>query len=515
MRYNFLVIISILCSWTFAQKNPDTYINYINPQKARIHLEYLAGEELEGREAGKVGQKKAAVYLSQQFNSYGLPQVKDSYFQRFPVREITPENIEVSINGEPLEFMKHFLHNANFDDVSIKNTSMVFAGYGIDSENYTDFSNIDVQGKIIIIKDGEPINKRGIRKVSGIKKKSKWENRDEKIKVAIEKGAKGIVVVNQSVAYFRNNYRHHFFQTKMKLKSDPFKYKIPIIAIDDELADSLLRAGGLGKGLYKTFEKINKKGKPRSKDLLFKCSINSKMINNDLTSENVLGYVEGSDLKEELLIVTAHYDHIGKHGDAIYYGADDDGSGTTALLMMAEAFSKAKEKGEGPRRSILFMPVSAEEKGLLGSRYYTENPLFPLENTVADLNIDMIGRIDEPHEGNPDYVYIIGSDFLSKDLHDINENQNKLHTKLQLDYTFNSKDDPNNFYKRSDHYNFAKNGIPVIFYFNGVHEDYHQTSDTVDKINFNKLSKITRLVYYTAWDISNRDKRPFVDGAVK
>jgi Zn-dependent M28 family amino/carboxypeptidase len=239
------------------------------------------------------------------------------------------------------------------------------------------------------------------------------------------------------------------------------------------------------------------------------------MINNDMTSENVLGFVEGSDLKDEILIVTAHYDHLGKVGDVIFYGADDDGSGTTALLMMAEAFSKAKEKGEGPRRSILFMPVSAEEKGLLGSKFYSENPLFPLENTVANLNIDMIGRIDEPHEGNPDYVYIIGSDFLSTDLHAINETQNKLHTKLELDYTFNSIDDPNNFYRRSDHYNFAKNGIPVIFYFNGVHEDYHQPSDTVDKINFNKLSKITRLIYYTSWDIANRDKRPVVDGAVE
>ena len=515
MQYKFVVILSIFCSWTFAQKSPNTYVKYINPQKARLHLEYLAGEELEGREAGKVGQKKAAVYLSQQFNSYGLPQVKDSYFQRFPVREITPKNIEVSINGKYLKYIKHFLHNSNFDDVSIKNASMVFAGYGIDSEVYTDFSNIDVKDKIIIIKDGEPINKKGIRKVSGLAQNSKWKNRDEKIKVAIEKGAKGVILVNQSVAMYRTSYRHHFSKLKMKLKNDPFKYGIPVLSIDDELADSLLKAGGLKKGLNKTFKKINKKGKPNSRELNFKCNIISNMINNDMTSENVLGFVEGSDLKDEILIVTAHYDHLGKVGDVIFYGADDDGSGTTALLMMAEAFSKAKEKGEGPRRSILFMPVSAEEKGLLGSKFYSENPLFPLENTVANLNIDMIGRIDEPHEGNPDYVYIIGSNFLSTDLHAINETQNKLHTKLELDYTFNSIDDPNNFYRRSDQYNFAKNGIPVIFYFNGVHEDYHQPSDTVDKINFNKLSKITRLIYYTSWDIANRDKRPVVDGAVE
>ncbi len=515
MQNTFVVFLSALCSLAFAQKNPNTYVDYINPQTARVHLEYLAGEELEGREAGKVGQKKAAVYLSQQFNSYGLPQVQDSYFQRFPVREITPDKITFSINGQPFEFMNHFLHYSNFDDVSIKDASMVFAGYGIDSENYNDFSDVDVKGKIIIIKDGEPVNKKGIKKVSGTSEKSKWKNRAEKVKTAIEKGAIGVVVVNRSVAMYRSSYKHYFSKAKMKLQSDAFEYGIPVMLMDEELADSLLKSGGLKKGLDKTFRKINKKGKPRSIDLPFKCNIVSNMVNNDMTSENVLGFVEGSDLKDELLIVTAHYDHIGKHGDVIFYGADDDGSGTTALLMMAEAFSKAKEKGEGPRRSILFMPVSAEEKGLLGSRYYSENPIFPLESTVADLNIDMIGRIDEPHEGNPDYVYIIGSNFLSTELHNINETQNKLHTQLQLDYTFNSKDDPNNFYRRSDHYNFAKHGIPVIFYFNGVHEDYHQPSDTVDKINFNKLSKITRLVYYTAWDIANKDKRPVVDGEVK
>jgi hypothetical protein len=515
MQSTFVVLLSVLCSWIFAQKSPNTYVNYINPQTARVHLEYLAGEELEGREAGKVGQKKAAVYLSQQFNSYGLPQVQDSYFQRFPVREFTPKNIEVSINGQSFEFIKHFLHNSNFDDVSIKGASMVFAGYGIDSENYTDFSNLDVKGKIIIIKDGEPINKKGIRKVSGTQESSNWKNRGKKIQSAIEKGVAGVIVINRSVAMYRSSYKHHFSQAKMKLQSDPFEFLIPIISIDEQLGDSLLKAGGLKKGLEKTFGKINKKGKPKSMDLPFKCDIVSNMVNNDMTSENVLGFVEGSDLKDEVLIVTAHYDHIGKEGDVIFYGADDDGSGTTALLMMAEAFSKAKEKGEGPRRSILFMPVSAEEKGLLGSRYYSENPIFPLKNTVADLNIDMIGRIDEPHTGNPDYVYIIGSNFLSTELHNINEKQNKLHTQLQLDYTFNSKDDPNNFYKRSDHYNFAKYGIPVIFYFNGVHEDYHQPSDTVDKIDFNKLSKITRLVYYTAWDIANKDKRLVVDVELK
>ena len=232
-----------------------------------------------------------------------------------------------------------------------------------------------------------------------------------------------------------------------------------------------------------------------------------------ISSENVLGYVEGKDKKDEVIVISAHYDHLGVQGADIYYGADDNGSGTSAVLELAQAFESAKKEGYGPRRSILFMTVAGEEKGLLGSDYYTCNPVFPLEKTIAGLNIDMIGRLDSVHAGNPDYVYIIGSDKLSSDLHNINEKSNALHTKLTLDYTYNKEDDPNRFYYRSDHYNFAKNNIPVIFYFTGVHEDYHKPSDTVDKIDFQKMEKITKLIFFTAWTLANREDRILVDTA--
>lgn len=242
-------------------------------------------------------------------------------------------------------------------------------------------------------------------------------------------------------------------------------------------------------------------------DLPFLKNIFSKK---KVKGENVLGYIEGSDLKEELIIITAHYDHLGKHDTLIFNGADDDGSGTVAALEIAEAFMLAKKEGKGPRRSVLIMPVSGEEKGLLGSKYYTDNPIYPLKHTVANLNIDMIGRVDEYHD-NPNYVYLIGSDRLSTDLHDISEFVNEKHFNLELDYTFNAKDDPNRYYYRSDHYNFAKNNIPVIFYFNGIHEDYHKTTDTIEKINFEKIEKISRLIFLTAWELANRDERPLVD----
>lgn len=228
-------------------------------------------------------------------------------------------------------------------------------------------------------------------------------------------------------------------------------------------------------------------------------------------SENIWAYIEGTEKPDEVLVISAHYDHVGMKNGEIYNGADDDGSGTVALLEIAQAFMQAKKDGYGPKRSILFLHVTGEEYGLHGSRYYSDNPLFPIRNTIANLNIDMIGRRDEAHKDNGNYVYVIGSDRLSKELHNINEEANKKYTKLALDYTFNDINDPNHFYERSDHYNFAKKGIPIIFYFNGVHEDYHQPGDEPQKIEYDLLAKRTQLAFVTAWELANRENRPVVD----
>ena len=238
---------------------------------------------------------------------------------------------------------------------------------------------------------------------------------------------------------------------------------------------------------------------------------------NSIDSYNVLGYIEGSDKANEVLVITSHLDHIGVEANGqINNGADDDGSGTVAMMEIAEAFIMAKEDGNGPRRSLLFLHVSAEEKGLLGSKYYTDNPIYPLTNTVANLNIDMIGRVDSLHIEQPDYIYLIGSDILSDDLHDVSEKANEDYVGLTIDYRYN---DPttlvyefgrwreNRYYYRSDHYHFIKNNIPAIFYFNGTHKDYHAPTDTVEKINYALLEKRTRLIFYTAWEIVNREER--------
>ncbi len=228
-------------------------------------------------------------------------------------------------------------------------------------------------------------------------------------------------------------------------------------------------------------------------------------------SENIWAYIEGSDKKDEVVVITAHYDHVGMKNGEIYNGADDDGSGTVALLEIAQAFHQAKINGNGPRRSILILHVTGEEHGLHGSRFYSENPLFPLQNTVANINIDMIGRRDTFHPDTNNYVYVIGSDRLSTDLHNITEAANARHTNLVLDYKYNDINDPQRFYYRSDHYNFAKNGIPSVFLFNGIHEDYHKPGDDPEKIEYDALEKRTRLAFAIAWEIANRDQRLVVD----
>ncbi len=261
--------------------------------------------------------------------------------------------------------------------------------------------------------------------------------------------------------------------------------------------------------LRSQYQKMNVKGGMKD-GTYFQIVPNDYIKRSKTASENVLAFIEGSEKPEEVLVLSAHLDHLGIENGEVFNGADDDGSGTIALLEIAEAFKKAKEDGHGPKRSILFLHVTAEEIGLYGSKYYSENPIYPLENTIANLNIDMIGRIDPKREETTDYIYLIGSDMLSQDLHDVSEAANKKYMQLDLDYRYNGKDDPNRFYYRSDHYNFAKNNVLVIFYFNGTHADYHRASDTPDKIEYELYQKRTQLIFTTAWELANADQRPML-----
>jgi len=268
--------------------------------------------------------------------------------------------------------------------------------------------------------------------------------------------------------------------------------------------------------MTKAIEQIRTKGTSTVGKLAGTVSVKAERKDENVQTENVMGYVEGSDKKDEVVIVSSHYDHIGISPDGqINNGANDDGSGTVSVLELAQAFAKAKAEGNGPRRSMLFLTVVGEEKGLLGSEYYADiSPVLPLTNTVCDLNIDMVGRVDDLHQNKTpkdNYIYAIGSDKLSSDLHRISENANTQYSQMELDYKYNEPSDPERIYYRSDHYNFAKHKIPVIFYFNGLHADYHRPTDDIEKIDFNLAEKTARLVFYTAWEIANREERLKVD----
>lgn len=490
----------------------------IHSEGLKEHLSILASDEFEGRETGQPGQRKAAEYIAGVFESYGLPKVvgDSSYFQKIAFISESWNRIALSVNGQDYrhlwDYYAHPSTNATLPETRFE--EVLFLGYGIESEQYNDYRGVDVRGKAILIYDGEPVNASGASMVTGTKELSEWATDwRRKMRLAREKGAALVLVIDGNFKQNVADVRRAIFSTGLQYGEgeNPEQNYANNCFITTKVAKDIL--GSEYKKVIRARKNMQKKGK--SKVVPLKCRLTALQdkFKRQVLGENVLGYIEGTDekLKGELLVITAHYDHLGKRGSAIYNGADDNGSGTSTVLEVAEAFAKAREDGAGPRRSVLFMLVSGEEKGLLGSQYYVEHPVFPLENTIANINVDMVGRVDEKHKNNPEYIYVIGSDRLSTDLHVINEQANATYTKLELDYTYNADDDPNRYYYRSDHYNFARRGIPAIFYFNGTHADYHRTSDTVEKIQFDKMAKIGQLVFYTAWELANREERIKVD----
>jgi hypothetical protein len=486
------------------------------------HLHILAADSMEGRNTGDRGQKMAAQYIGSHFFYRGLDPVvsadsgRKGYFQPFYLGKRSWGEVYVKNDKYQMKFLEAFFIEGSLNIPQEKEMEVVFGGYGIESDKHSDYAGLDLQGKAVLILAGEPRDKKGRSLVTGKKDASEWENNwKKKVAKAKEKGAAVVFAVMEKDSEFKEymeRYKDYLSQAAITYQTSAPAKDNAVFFTNTDMFRVMFNLEE--KDLKKQLKRISKGKRPEIENA--KVKIKAERKDETVATENVLGLVEGKDKKDEILVISAHYDHIGISADGqINNGADDDGSGTTTVLELAEAFARAKAEGYGPRRSILFLTVTGEEKGLFGSRYYTENPVFPLQNTIADLNIDMVGRVDEKHKGNPDYIYLIGSDKLSSELHKISEEENKNYSHLALDYTYNDPNDPNRFYYRSDHYNFARNGIPVIFYFNGVHEDYHMPTDDVEKINFQKMEKIGRLVFYTAWDLANREDRIRVDSSKK
>lgn len=482
----FLVLTGLINAQEF-DSTAYKYAQSISAEELKEHLYILASDEYMGRETGKKGQKMAMDYLIKEFKSYGIKGLDDvGYTQEFPLIEQENSGISLELDGNSYQLNKDFTFSPSIFPNNVLNLELIFVGYGIEEETYSNYSELDVKGKAVFFIDGEP---------KGEKLERKWTSK-EKVELANSKGAAAIIFPMKGLENMLVKYEHYFNKPKMKVVDGVVEKEVPLLRITHKMAEKIF------EGEKVKWEKIEKKGLKKYKPFSKAMKLNINRPTENLTSENVLAYIPGTSKKDELLVITAHYDHIGVDDTLIYNGADDDGTGTVSLLELAEAFTLAVKDGVQPKRSILIMPVSGEEKGLLGSKYYTDHPVFPLENTVVNLNVDMIGRYDKDHEKDSNYVYLIGSDKLSQDLHELSEATNNTYSKIKLDYTFNDENDPNRFYYRSDHYNFAKNNIPVIFYFSGVHEDYHKPTDTVEKIDYKKTEKIAQLIFYTAWKIA-------------
>ncbi|MDX2133940.1 MAG: M28 family peptidase [Saprospiraceae bacterium] len=492
----------------------------ITAADAQALLLTLTSDALGGRETGEEGQRKAAEFIADQFKAMGLPPKADNgtYFQRITLQKEPWKDLAVAAGEttfkDRTDYYAFPTFNPSLPKMAIK--EVVFVGYGIQEPGFDNYAGTDVRGKTVVFYDGEPLDDAGRSVITGNMDRSKWAiDWRRKVRLAKEKGAVLCLIIDPALSEnVQKNRRDLSARRWTPTTSDPEAVKkdyVNSLFITPEMAAAIL--GKKAAKVEEARQALLSKGKYKPVSAKTSLSVTMEKDLQRLEGSNVVGFIEGSDpvLKNEYVIITAHYDHLGQVDSVIYYGADDNASGTSGVIEIAQAFAEARKKGVGPKRSVVCMLVSGEEKGLLGSQFYVDFPLFPLKSTIANVNIDMIGRVDAEHAANPDYIYVIGSDRMSSDLHNINEDANNTYTKLTLDYRFNDPADPNHFYERSDHYNFALQGIPAIFYFNGTHPDYHKPTDTPDKINFDALAKRAQLAFYTAWDLANRPVKLIID----
>jgi hypothetical protein len=514
---------------------PDWSVPYaarITPQELRQDLTVLASDAYEGRGTGQKGQKLAATYLAKAFAAAGLagpvPNSDNPYWQHFKLHRVGLDSTSsIKIGTRTFVLNKDFYVILRDPAAAMATIQPTFVGYGISTPAYADFAANapDLQHKDLVLLLGEPQTKAGQPLLSqngqpspyGTAGIAEMGERSPALRSLAPRATFRIMPSAAAFARVLQDYPFMFGQGPDdqiafpgEPQSSPTGPGSNVFFLSPEMGAALL--GTTPAGLAQYQQAIAAAGKPVP-PAFQPGPVELRIANraDDFTTENVLGYLEGTDKKNEVLVLSAHYDHIGRKNGVVFNGADDDGSGTVSVLAMARAFAQAKKAGHGPRRSILFLANVGEEADLLGSRYYTDHPVFPLASTVADLHLDMVGRVDSVHQGRGDYLYLIGDNWLSSELRTLSEATNQRYQRLWLDYTYNSIVEPSHLYHRSDHYNFAKHRVPVIFYASGFHPDYHQPTDDVEKIDFLALTRRTQLIFHTAWAVANRDQRILVD----
>ncbi|WP_316819076.1 M28 family peptidase [Pedobacter nyackensis] len=505
-----ILLFALLSLPVFSQNNKISYLEQtVNNQNAYRHLSIIASDRFEGRYTGTKGAWLAANYIRNQFKYQGLKgPIYGKYFQSLGF-VYDRRYISLKIGKNRMVAEKDFtMGESNCylpKGIHLEQPSIFLAAYSFKTKGAEAYESKDLSGKIIMtLMDSNLL--------------------DFKKKIAYFKGknVSGLIVVDKtldqindfSAKYRRGLRKPRSLEKSSKIYSDAGNLELPIIKMGTAAVNIILSSGN--RSVHTIVEEVPYGLVPVLQEFKIPIKLDCYTQEKPLRAENVIGYLEGSDpvLKKEVLVISSHYDHIGgtksEDGvDHIMNGADDDGSGTTGVLLLAEAFAKAKKAGKGPKRSILFVTFVGEEMGLLGSSYYSEHPVVPLENTIVNLNMDMIGRGEEKREGNNNYVYTVGAGLISSELDSISKKVNADNVGLKLEVGVEGN--PRFYFTASDHYNFAKHGIPVIFYFNGTHNDYHRPSDEIDKIDFDALVKRVKLVYHTALELANRPNRLRID----
>ena len=505
-----------------SQRGVDT----IAANQLRDYLTFIASDEMEGRDTPSRGLDTTAKFLAMNLSRWGFKPAGDdnSFLQHIELNRNRADSVQtkVDLNGRTLTVGTDYLPAGGSGNIS---SQLVFAGSGwlVKSKQIDAYKDVDPSGRIAVIFGSPNMPPRGVTRADYGKF---GEDSISSSEYARRKGAIGLIYVvdSQYVANWQRNRQRIMERGSTvvaKFQTQPVP-TLPSIVVTPETATALFAGEAQSPNVSSEPGQLSSFLLSEQK----KVSINITNSIQTIPTQNVVAVWEGSDptLKAEYVALGAHYDHVGSGcppsgADTICNGADDDGSGTTALLAMAEALAKAPAR---PKRSVLFVWHCGEEKGLWGSRYFTEYPTVPLNQIVAQINIDMIGRSKKEGDTNPrnseltgpDAVYLIGSTMMSTELGELVNSVNKSYLNITYDTKYDDPKDPNRFFFRSDHYNYARKGIPIIFYFDGVHEDYHRAGDTADKIDYQKMEKITRTVYMTLWEIANRHTRLKVDKPV-
>ncbi len=510
--FAFLVCILLTGAYIYPQLKIDDKKSLNN---LKSNLQFLASDELEGRETGTRGERLAALFIASEMQKYGLKPYGDNgtYFQNIKLvsggYDLASKIIFTSASGSALFEFKmpdDFLSaSRQTADPSYQNlsSSILFAGFGITAPEfkYDDYKDLDVKGKIVLLLPEEPYSEDNTY-FNG-SKTTRYGNANTKINNAMIHGASGILFLPESWrAKFWETFKKNAARVNLAPQSSDFKNLkyIPALILNETAARKLLDGEEL------TYDKLNERLTQKSefKAFTLKKSLKFNLLESTQTglAQNVVGLIEGNDpkLKHEYVLLSGHYDHIGARNGVVYNGADDDGSGTVSVLEVARILKENKLN----KRSIIALCVTGEEKGLWGSEYAANNSSF-IANTVADINIDMDGR------EAPDSIHVIGSNTLSTEYYNLIKDVNNKTVKMDFNYKYDDPKDPQRFFYRSDHYNFALKGIPIVFFFDDMRKDYHQTTDDVDKINFDKVLKIVKLSANIALRVANLNHKIVVD----